>query len=156
MTTRRAALGAGLIVCAVLIGLAGYMAFTPLMGPSIPDANFNAYGGRDRVSVTIEITQSNCCYVEGSERFAILTGASEDEWLLTSESSSITVAPGDYELTLYERGCNGWCHPTMLEPPTNHCSAQFHAEHGVSVIARVDFPIPKPCVMEIESSASGA
>ena len=151
MTVRQPALTFAMIVLGAFVGLVGYGVANYVSTPNVPDANVNQYAGPDGIRLTIEVTQSNCCYIEGSLRFAVLEGRWQDEWQLTGEQSTIAVPPGEYELTLYERGCNGWCHPTMLGDPANHCSARFVVVGGSAVTARVDFPIPKPCTMEVDS-----
>lgn len=135
-----------LMAAAVLAGCDALgMAFPP-----IPDAAVEQYAGADAGVLTIEVTNSNCCYIEGAEQFARLEGLWEDEWRLTPDSSSITLPPGKYSLTVYERVCNGNCQPEFIGEPMHHCSARFEILEGGSILANVDFPIPKPCTMQLD------
>jgi hypothetical protein len=88
-------------------------------------------------------------YFEGSLRYVRVAadwGATHEWQTPDGEETTISVPPGKYEITAWERICGGNC--DNLEPATNQCSAVL--EIPVDGNARVDinWTVPNPCVIE--------
>jgi len=88
-------------------------------------------------------------YIEGSLRYvrvAADSGATHEWETLDGQETTISVPPGKYQITAWERVCGGNC--GAPGPATNQCSAVL--EIPVDGNARVDinWTVPNPCVIE--------
>jgi hypothetical protein len=93
---------------------------------------------------------TNAVYIEGSLRFVRVAGdvSQSVEWQTPMEKpKTISLKPGQYVVTAWERVCDGNC--DNLDQITNRCSLLVDVpEHG-SVRVVIRWTVPNPCVMEI-------
>jgi hypothetical protein len=101
--------------------------------------------------VEIRTYQTGCCYMEGSLHFGRLDGPTSGELPLeggTEErgglddrrligTKTLQLAPGHYQIAVWERVCNGWC--GMLSDPSGQATADFDLEADEQLSIAVDF-----------------
>ena len=129
----------------------GVLLFLPqTMQPDWPGplADGNVYAGGDAAELTVEVRQEGCCYVEGSLQFLELEGPWSGEWQAT-ERQTLKLRPGAYELSAYERVCNGSCSPGFVDAPDGRCSVELDLQNGAATEVVVTFPIPQECTIRI-------
>lgn len=134
-------------------------------GLSVPKplAGGDIYVGEDAAAVTVRTDQveGGSVYLEGAQRFLRIDGPSSAQWAVDDGSGGgrpvngryligmqeISVAPGDYTLTAWERVCDGSC--ANLDEPHGHCTLAFTADPGRTVTVLVTYTVPDPCAVEV-------
>jgi hypothetical protein len=118
---------------------------TATPSPTIPAA----------ASIQFHALQDRCCWMEGSFSYAALDGPSRlSEFRLDSRvdagefdpnkpleigERAVSVTPGHYTLTVWQRPCDGNC--GYLDPPTGNATAEFDVSPGEQLAIRVMFKL---------------
>ena len=87
-------------------------------------------------------------YFEGSLRYVRIAraGGSARSWqTVDGQETWITVRPGNYEISAWERVCGGNCDD--LEPITNRCGTTLEIPADGTARIDISWQVPKPCVM---------
>lgn len=115
-------------------------------------------------TVEIRTHQTGCCYVEGSLHFGRLDGPSRGEFSLDGEMEdrgrlgdrkligvkSFAIEPGHYQLTVWERVCNGMC--DNLEGPASQATAEFDVGAGDKLSIAVEFVLLEETTITVHDS----
>ena len=134
---------AAILVSAILLMLAGCAATSP-------QASNDPHGTQLTIVAQEIAGPTNAVYFEGSLRFVRVAGdvSHSVEWQTPmGKAKTISLKPGRYVVTAWERVCGGNC--DNLGQIINRCSLPVDVpEHG-SMRVLIRWTVPNPCVMAI-------
>jgi hypothetical protein len=122
-----------------------------------------AYSGDDAATLKIRTVQIGCCYVEGSLHFARLDGPMHGEFGLEDSKErdfhgagprvvgvvTLSLKPGYYRLSVWERVCDGNCNPENLDAPVSRAAAEFNIVAGQVLPVGVAFPLMEATTIQV-------
>jgi len=116
-------------------------------------------------SIEFHAQQDRCCWMEGSLSYTRLDGPSRlDDFRVDSKveagefnpnqpleigRQTVSVTPGHYVLTVWQRPCDGNC--GYLDPPTGNATAVFDVAPGQQLSVRVMFRLGQTAEIELGS-----
>jgi hypothetical protein len=108
----------------------------PTVGAVVPDAPMVGPDGFDtvtRVHIRQATDEAACCFMEGAYSFMTIDGGS-GAWfqVLNGETIDLPLPGGRYDLTFFQRSCNGNCN--LLSPPTEPCTLEIAVGPNVRII----------------------